>query len=524
MDTTHETYSSTNLVKQCHEAQQLAETGQYSNALGIIRTLKAVDPKNIFFIALEKQLEKLLALLYNPSLSDPTRQEEILQSIPNLVQRAAEQMQKDDAKAHADESQHADERQVALTHLKNSYFQIADRHLQNREYLNALDEIKRVLILEPENPTAREYQQRIHDLIKREKSEVVPAAAAGESIDRPKEKQAPPKAVAEPAAAIRTSGLRGSASEQMQNKSDAPSRARSSKLVLIISIVAVAVTLGALYFFFGPSADVQSPPSEKDGKGLTAESNQAPGASTKPENAPPVNTTMSGTRDSQKESSQSASPERPTSGKEKPVTQEKPVAQEKPEAPKKPVAQEKSMTHEKVVTPQIHPDETIVSKERNTSPVKDTRSDKTPAVVPAPSSTTITRKVEAGTPSPRNEEKPPSVNKLEVVANIATATESKPPARTPFAERKPEVVRLTKPQFPEAAQRAAIEGEVVARVLIDTAGRPVKAKIVSSSNSVFNDAVIEAVMHSQYSPGVMPSGPVTTWLSIPFTFKRSGSH
>ena len=101
---------------------------------------------------------------------------------------------------------------------------------------------------------------------------------------------------------------------------------------------------------------------------------------------------------------------------------------------------------------------------------------------------------------------------------------SKPLVRPTFTERKPEIVRLTKPGFPEAARSAAMEGEVLVKVLIDTEGKPLKAKIVTSTNDIFNDAVIDAVMNSQYSPGVMPSGPVATWLTIPFVFKRNASH
>lgn len=101
----------------------------------------------------------------------------------------------------------------------------------------------------------------------------------------------------------------------------------------------------------------------------------------------------------------------------------------------------------------------------------------------------------------------------------AAGSVAEPPTTIKMTERKAEIIRLVNPQFPESAQRAGIQGEVLVRVQIGPEGKPVQAKIVRSTSAVFNDAVIDAVMRSEYSPGVMSSGPVTSWITLPFTFK-----
>jgi len=98
--------------------------------------------------------------------------------------------------------------------------------------------------------------------------------------------------------------------------------------------------------------------------------------------------------------------------------------------------------------------------------------------------------------------------------------EKKPEATKIYEERLPQVKKIEQPRFPDAARQLGINGEVIVRVQISTEGKPLQAKIVKSSNVVFNDPVIEVVMKGEYLPGTMSSGPVTTWITIPFRFSR----
>jgi protein TonB len=120
--------------------------------------------------------------------------------------------------------------------------------------------------------------------------------------------------------------------------------------------------------------------------------------------------------------------------------------------------------------------------------------------------------------------KTPTLAKLEVRSATPTNnSESEAPPSIAYIERKPEIIRLVNPKFPTAAWNAGVEGEVVVKVQIGTDGKPIQAKIVKSCSELFNDAVIEAVLSSQFSPRIISTGPVTTWLQMPFTFKRKAN-
>ena len=95
MNVLNETHIDSILKKQIQDIEHLANAGQFSKALATIKSTKTIYPKNIFIIALEKQIEKLLALTYNTNLSDPERQKELTESIPVLVQRAIAGMEKE---------------------------------------------------------------------------------------------------------------------------------------------------------------------------------------------------------------------------------------------------------------------------------------------------------------------------------------------------------------------------------------------------------------------------------------------
>jgi len=88
-------------------------------------------------------------------------------------------------------------------------------------------------------------------------------------------------------------------------------------------------------------------------------------------------------------------------------------------------------------------------------------------------------------------------------------------------ERLPSILRLQSVEFPASAAKKGQEGKVMVRVQISEKGKPLQAKILSSTNPIFDDAVVIAVMKSEYTPGMMPSGPVTSWVTIPFNFKKS---
>ncbi|MCS7212587.1 MAG: energy transducer TonB [Chloroherpetonaceae bacterium] len=90
-------------------------------------------------------------------------------------------------------------------------------------------------------------------------------------------------------------------------------------------------------------------------------------------------------------------------------------------------------------------------------------------------------------------------------------------------EKEPQFVNQVKPVYPEIARKGGIEGRVVVRVLIDRDGKPKKAQIVKNPGiDVFDEAAIDAVMQSTYSPAIQNGRPVKCWMTIPINFRLTG--
>jgi TonB family protein len=87
-------------------------------------------------------------------------------------------------------------------------------------------------------------------------------------------------------------------------------------------------------------------------------------------------------------------------------------------------------------------------------------------------------------------------------------------------EVEPKIVRLETPRLQEIVFTEGLEGQVVIQVRIDETGEPVETRILRSTNERLNAPVIDAVMRSTFAPGRMNSGPVTSWLTIPFTLRK----
>lgn len=81
------------------------------------------------------------------------------------------------------------------------------------------------------------------------------------------------------------------------------------------------------------------------------------------------------------------------------------------------------------------------------------------------------------------------------------------------------IVKLSRPGYPEIARRAGAEGEVIVGVQVEADGRPVHAMIIRSTNPMFEQAALNAAISGDYSPATMPTGPVKSWIKIPFSFK-----
>lgn len=97
-----------------------------------------------------------------------------------------------------------------------------------------------------------------------------------------------------------------------------------------------------------------------------------------------------------------------------------------------------------------------------------------------------------------------------------------PPAIYVPVEKGPSIVRSVTPAYPELALKAGIEGKVFVKIWVDKQVKPREVDIIKSDYEIFNEAALEAAKKFLFTPAYMNNGPVSVWVSVPFTFKLAG--
>jgi hypothetical protein len=163
------------------------------------------------------------------------------------------------------------------------------------------------------------------------------------------------------------------------------------------------------------------------------------------------------------------------------------------------------------------PASTVRQRSRTTKPTRESGQGTTPAENTPPRS--VPPSESRATRSPAQQ----AVAALVPPPATAAAAGAQPETESaePFipVQKEPRVLRLADPELGDASIGRARDGEVVARVLIGTDGRAMKVRIVKSTNRFLNKPVAEALLKSQFEPGVMTAGPVQSWLTVPFKFR-----
>lgn len=114
-----------------------------------------------------------------------------------------------------------------------------------------------------------------------------------------------------------------------------------------------------------------------------------------------------------------------------------------------------------------------------------------------------------------------TIEKTEFQEIIKKPTETDIPI-VPFwsVEVKPQPVNIPKPNYPELAKQAGIEGDVVVKALVDVDGRIIDVEIQKSSgNSSLDQAALEAARNAIFTPAKQRDQYVRVWVSIPFKFR-----
>ncbi|HTY60440.1 MAG TPA: energy transducer TonB [Bacteroidota bacterium] len=479
---THDNLESSDLERHLTEAHSRAEKGEYAAAVSAVRKAKSLAPKNVYVLAFEKQAEQLHELETSHSLTDEQRTD-ILESIPSIIERALESARSPGTmtdlsglKAGLDATQEKKEKAAALEWLKNQYFQHAHEYIRKGEYQHALAEIRRVYIIDPSNAIARDFEKEFEALAQLKRGDsirVYPTPGVSAPATPPVSPASPSTsgpAVEDPDT---TPMMTEEWSSPQQPKRAVPrppvvhekprEKKKGSTLLIVLIILALVVLSALVYIYYARNIRKKNPVTVLP----PAASEQFIGA---PSEAA--------------EQSFLVSNDDSTAGT--PQVTELAIEKPPPPAAKSEATKETKKVSKKAATPD--------------------RARAGPAAAegkPANSPPVMATQAQPGLKPPATDTKPED-----------TAT----PAPFVAIEKEARIIRLEKPKFTTLSYLTGVEGQVVIKVRIDATGKPVQTVTLKSTNDLLIQPVIDAVMSSQFAPAEMTTGPVASWLTIPFKF------
>jgi protein TonB len=330
------------IIDRLQDVQRKAEASNFAEALAAMKEVKAADTKNIYLIAIEKQIAKL---------SDPTLQTEnraaIIKSLHPMINRAISDVQRHTAAPKPEESQKV-QKEAALEKLKSQYFQRSDDYVEKKEYQRALEEIRRIYIIEPGSVVAKEYEKKIEQLAALHARAESPVAPVAEAVKETKETV--------PVA-------------QAQGEKESGGVKSSKTKILIIAAAVVILSIGAWFILSKGSAG-------KSGEqALTEQPVQTPENTT-----PTLPTTTTSTPQSGKESAPVVDAAKQSGKNQKTTPEEKIVPTEK-----KPVQTPAATTQPvKTQTPVQQPSSQPVVPPPTTQPVQQQAKPATSSPAPMP--------------------------------------------------------------------------------------------------------------------------------------------
>ncbi|MBP8975188.1 MAG: energy transducer TonB [Bacteroidetes bacterium] len=221
------------IIDRLHDVQRKVENGNIQDALAELKEVKAADSKNIYIIALEKQILKLTDTETTAELRS-----EIVKALPPMIERAVNDAQRRLAEK-AQEPKEAKEKEAALEKLKSQYFQRADEYVEKGDYPHALEEIRRIYIIDPSNVVAKEYEQKIEQL-----------ASLKTKSEEPKgiEKTPQPQSIQE---------------QQVEEEQPIAETKGKSKLPIILAAAVVVLGIGIWLMTSSGSKETQQQPTQE---------------------------------------------------------------------------------------------------------------------------------------------------------------------------------------------------------------------------------------------------------------------
>lgn len=496
------------------KAYRLLESGKPQDALALVKRVKALEPKNIYVLAFEKQLEQFISFEIANSLTDEQRSD-IMESIPGIIERAAEGAAVEILTAERDESAASkarDDKNAALEWLKDQYFQHAHEYVQNEQYEHALAEIRRVYIIDTENKTALEFEKRIEHLISLKTQPPPPAPPV------------PPALRLVTKESLREFELSGSREE---TESEKPEQ------IVLPPLVDTTAATDELEKILVKTDEWSTPAAAEPAEHKRGATTQQPG---KHHGVRPAITVVAlilviaigasvfmlwtrGQEDKRAEARRSAviSTAQPETflGPQTTVDEQTITIESSSDEAANPTSDEESgaaSATTKESTPKTEP-----RSRKRSSPEKSTTQKKGSASSRSrDNSTSFTadrRTEQAQVPSGASVLAPPSKQESTPSENTSITMNAVP-------DKAAEIVKLARVELPQNSSLDQYQGQVVVQVQIDPKGRPTQTKVLSSTNEYLVTPVIEAVMKSKFSPAQTSSGPVSSWMTIPFRLKH----
>jgi protein TonB len=89
-------------------------------------------------------------------------------------------------------------------------------------------------------------------------------------------------------------------------------------------------------------------------------------------------------------------------------------------------------------------------------------------------------------------------------------------------DHTPHAVRQTQPVYPLDAKVKSESGEVMVAFVVDESGRVLNARVVSSTDPVFEEPTLRAIEQWRFTPGTVHGRPVRFRMSVPVAFSLDG--
>lgn len=221
------------IIDRLREIQKKTEAGNFAEALENLKEIKSADAKNIYVIAIEKQLIKVS----DQNITEKNKAD-ITNSLSAMFERAMSDAQRRAATVKPPEVKDTKEKEAALEKLKSQYFQRTDDYVAKGDYAHALEEIRRIYIIEPDSVVAKEYEQKIEQLTTlQQKSEEPPPAEKEETA------------------------LPNIAAQQNVETNEPVTKAPKSKTPLVIGVIVLVAVIGVVFFLVSSSIKKPEQPS-----------------------------------------------------------------------------------------------------------------------------------------------------------------------------------------------------------------------------------------------------------------------